>query len=240
MNSSFVSVHTWAGTSTLDSGDTPRVIATNASVAGAVPEAVHHRGFRWRGGIGTALLVPATLISLFSQPIPYASWWHVTVLSLAWVTFLAGAGLRFWATLYLGGRKERALVNEGPYSMVRHPLYLGSLLIGLGAGLFLESIAFELAVIVVALIYAVATVPVEEQVLRSRHGAAFDAYATQVPRFWPAWRRFSSPPQIQVDLHALRLEWARASRWVWIPVIGTTVSYLRHQPWWPHLFRAIW
>ena len=69
-----------------------------------------------------------------------------------------------------------------------------------------------------------ATVPVEEQVLRSRHGDAFDAYAAQVPRFWPAWRRLSSPAQIQVDLHALRLECARASRWGWIPVIGHMVS----------------
>jgi protein-S-isoprenylcysteine O-methyltransferase Ste14 len=203
--------------------------------------AAHHRRFRWRGGIGTAVLVPAALISLFSHPLlPAGSWGHIGVRTAAWAAFLAGACLRFWATLYLGGHKEDELVVDGPYSIVRHPLYLGSLLIGLAAGLFLESIIFELSVVVVAIAYASATVPVEEGVLRARHGAAFDMYAARVGRFWPVWSGFHTPARILVDVHSLRLECSRASRWGWIPLIGTAVTILRDQPWWPHLFRAIW
>ena len=120
-----------------------------------VIRAAHHRRFRWRGAIGTLLLVPAALLSLFSPPLFAAgSWWHFGIRVLAWATFLAGASLRFWATLYLGGRKENELVIEGPYSVVRHPLYVGSLLIGASAGLFLESLTFELVLLVVAAIYA--------------------------------------------------------------------------------------
>jgi len=207
----------------------------------ATPAAAHHRRFRWRGGIGTAILVPAALISLFARPLlPPMSWSHIGVRSAAWILFLAGACMRFWGTLYLGGHKERTLVVDGPYSIVRHPLYVGSLLIGLAAGLFLESVMFELSVLVVAVAYASATVPVEEEVLRARHAEAFDTYAAGVRRFWPTWNGFQTPARIQVDVHALRLECSRASRWAWIPLIGTAVTFLRAQPWWPHLFRAIW
>jgi protein-S-isoprenylcysteine O-methyltransferase Ste14 len=202
--------------------------------------AAQHRRFRWRGGVGAALLIPAALLSLFSPPlIPPDSWWHLWLRGLAWATFLAGAFFRFWATLWLGGRKEKELVYQGPYSLVRHPLYLGSLLIGAGAGLFLESLAFELLLVVVALVYVTGTIRVEEDVLRSRFGEAYDQYAARVPRFWPFTSRLDSAKHISVDVNALRLECARASRWVWIPAIGATFTFLRDQPWWPHVFRLI-
>lgn len=203
--------------------------------------AAHHRRFRWRGWVGAALLIPAALISLFSVPhIPPHSWWHLSVLCGAWAAFLTGAFLRFWATLCLGGRKEEELVMDGPYSVVRHPLYLASLLIGVGAGLFLESPVFELFLAVVALVYVSRTIPVEEEVLRSRFGAVYDQDASRVPRFRPVWQLFHSPARLWVDVRSLRGECARASRWGWIPVIGATVTFLRDQPWWPHIFRQLW
>jgi protein-S-isoprenylcysteine O-methyltransferase Ste14 len=55
----------------------------------------------------------------------------------------AGLGLRVWAALVLGAFYTRTLrtsagqriVAEGPYRLVRHPGYLGVLLLWLGAGL---------------------------------------------------------------------------------------------------------
>jgi protein-S-isoprenylcysteine O-methyltransferase Ste14 len=200
----------------------------------------YHRRFRWRGGVGTLLLVPATIITLFSAPlVPPDSWEHVVIRGFAWAAFIAGAGMRFWVTLYLGGRKEKEIVHEGPYSVVRHPLYLGSLLIGVSAALFLESIAFGVALIVVALVYATATIPVEEGVLRARHPEAFEQYFAHVPRYWPSLRRFHTPAELHVNVHALRLECSRASRWMWIPIVSETVTFLRGLPWWPHLFRIM-
>jgi protein-S-isoprenylcysteine O-methyltransferase Ste14 len=202
------------------------------------PAAAHHRRFRWRGGIAAGLLFPAALVSLFSPPlIRLDSWWHVCVLCAAWITFLTGAVLRFWATLWVGGRKEETLVEDGPYSLLRHPLYVGSLLIGVASGLFLESLDFEILLLFVALVYAAATIPVEEQVMRSRFGAAYEEYASRVPRFWPHLRRARSAPQIWVDVNSLKQECARASRWAWIPLIGAAFTFFRAQPWWPHLFR---
>jgi len=210
---------------------------TALTVAGEPRSARHYRRFRWRGAVGAVLLGPAALVSTFSTPlVSNSSWWGLAARTAAWTTFLAGAGLRFWATLYLGGRKEDALVSDGPYSVLRHPLYLGSLLIGLSAGLFLQSPLFELALAVVFVIYTGSTIPIEESVLRSRYETEFEEYIQRVPRLWPAWRQFHTPPQLMVDVQALRNEAARATRWVWIPIAAQMLTFLRAEPWWPHIF----
>jgi protein-S-isoprenylcysteine O-methyltransferase Ste14 len=205
----------------------------------AKPRAHAHRRFRWRGTVAGILLVPAVFVSVFSVPLlTTGSWAQLALRAVAWAIFLAGAALRFWAMMYLGGRKERELVNDGPYSMVRHPLYVGSVLIGASAALFLESPLVLAALIVVAVISAMTTVRIEEGVLRLRHGNdAYDEYSARVAAFLPSTRSFFTPPRITLDVNALRLEAARASRWLWVPLLGETVSLLRTQPWWPHLFR---
>ena len=188
--------------------------------------------------MGVVFLVPAAALSLFSAPlVAEGSWLHVVVEALAWVTFLAGATFRFWATLYVGGRKEAELVTDGPYSICRHPLYVGSLLLGVSAGLFLESPLFLIALLVVGIIYVRATVPVEEAVLLSKHGNRYELYARRVPRYRPAGWTIRSPAAITVDVHRLWLECARASRWVWLPLLGAVFTHLRTLAWWPRIFR---
>ena len=188
--------------------------------------------------MGSVILIPAAVVTLFSTPlIGESSWAHLMVQTVAWATFLAGAGFRFWATLYVGGRKERELVTDGPYSICRNPLYVGSLLLGVSAGLFLESPLFLAALLLVLTLYTRATVAVEEAVLRSRHNQEYDAYARRVPRFWPTSRAFHTPAHISVNVHTLWLECARASRWMWLPIVGEALTHMRALAWWPRMFR---
>jgi protein-S-isoprenylcysteine O-methyltransferase Ste14 len=186
-----------------------------------------------------ALLIPAAIVSLFSAPlVDETSWAHVALQLVAWVCFISGASLRFWATMYIGGRKERELVTEGRFSLCRHPLYLGSLLLGLSGALFLESPLLVIAVCIVAVAYAVGTIPVEEAVLRSRHGQRYEGYAETVPQFWPHALGVRSPAQITIDVHRLWLECRRASRWIWLPLLGTLFTHLRALGWWPRFLRV--
>ena len=211
-------------------------IVTSMSTDAA--QSFHRRRFRWRGGAGSVILIPAAIVTLFSTPLfGESSWLYLTVRAVAWGSFLAGAGLRFWATLYVGGRKERELVTDGPYSICRHPLYVGSLLLGVSAGLFLESPLFLVALLLVAMLYMNATVAVEEGVLRARHGERYDEYARRVPRYWPTFRTFRTPQQITVGAHTLWLECERASRWMWLPIVGETLNHVRAMAWWPRIFR---
>ena len=61
---------------------------------------------------------------------------------------LGGFG-RIWASLYLEGFKTRKLIKEGPYSMVRNPLYFFSLMLFLGMCFAIKSIAVSFALLIV-------------------------------------------------------------------------------------------
>ncbi|MEC8795319.1 MAG: methyltransferase, partial [Pseudomonadota bacterium] len=53
---------------------------------------------------------------------------------------IAGVLGRFWAVLYIGGRKNNMVMQDGPYSVCRHPLYLFSTIATVGFGLMLGSL----------------------------------------------------------------------------------------------------
>jgi protein-S-isoprenylcysteine O-methyltransferase Ste14 len=85
----------------------------------------------WRAVLATALAIDALGLSA-SQPVtrPDAA---VPAVGL----MLAGTLLAFWSAWYLGRSfsllpQARDLVTTGPYRFVRHPIYLGGLLITLG------------------------------------------------------------------------------------------------------------
>jgi protein-S-isoprenylcysteine O-methyltransferase Ste14 len=202
-----------------------------------VRSVVSRRRFRWRGAVGVVLLTPAALVTILANPlVTQDSWLDIGIDALAWVAFLAGAGFRFWATLYSGGRKSDFVVAEGPYSLCRHPLYLGSILLVLSGALFLKSLVFAAALAVLAVAYIRFTVPAEEEYLQARLGEPYREYCRRVNRLWPSFRHFQPATRITVDVHSLYLECARASRWIWLPLFGEVIGHLRAAPWWPRLF----
>ena len=81
-------------------------------------------------------------------------------------------------------RKNEALATSGPYAHTRNPLYLGSLLIGVGFALAARS--WWVGVVLVGMFFAI-YVPVirdEEKFLRLKF-QDFDEYARRVPRMLP-------------------------------------------------------
>lgn len=191
--------------------------------------------FRSRGLVGALLGLAFGTLAVFSPPLlAEARWERVPLEILGWLTFFAGAGLRFWATLYIGGRKRLIVVTEGPYSICRNPLYLGTFLIALSVAIILQSLTFLACVFVGAVFYALATVPAEERYLNQHLGEAYVRYCSEVPRFLPRLGAFTTPPTIVISVRALRLECCRAARWVMLPVIADLVCRLRCEAWWPH------
>ena len=100
---------------------------------------------------------------------------------------LLGEGLRIWAAGHLV--KGREVTMSGPYRLLRHPLYAGSAIIGIG---FVVAAASPLVAGVVLGYLAVMTaaaVRLEEATLRADFGDTYARYAAgecPVPR-----RRFS-------------------------------------------------
>jgi protein-S-isoprenylcysteine O-methyltransferase Ste14 len=193
--------------------------------------------FQSRGWIGILVLIPVGAGVLFSPlHYPLDSWPHFWFHCLGWLLFLAGAAMRWWGMLYLGGRKIVNLVEDGPYSISRNPIYFGTLLLVLAIGVLQQSGSFLLAVAVVAVAYLILAVSVEERNLRARHGDRFEAYCRRVPRFFPRFRLFHSPAIIDVHVRGLWSEFVRTWRWASIPIVCELVAHLRAEDWWPKWF----
>lgn len=87
---------------------------------------------------------------------------------------VAGEGLRIWAAGHL--EKGREVTASGPYRLSRHPLYLGSALIGAGFAVASASLpAAALVVAYLALTYG-AAIRSEEAHLTEKFGAAYPEY----------------------------------------------------------------
>jgi protein-S-isoprenylcysteine O-methyltransferase Ste14 len=96
---------------------------------------------------------------------------------------LSGLALRSWAAGTL--HKRRVLTTSGPYSLVRHPLYLGSFMMMIGFCLLIddrENIYFVLGPILG--IYLARTLH-EEKILAAAFPEQWAEFARKVPRFFP-------------------------------------------------------
>lgn len=96
---------------------------------------------------------------------------------------LLGVLLRGWAAGTI--HKDRELSTGGPYAYTRNPLYLGSLLIGLGVAV--ASGRWELLLLFGAF-YAVVygtVIRTEARALEERFGARYAGWASEVPLLLP-------------------------------------------------------
>jgi len=108
--------------------------------------------------------------------------------SLGFVLVVVAAFGRIWSSLYISGYKEDRIVSEGPYAIVRNPLYVFSFLGALGLALATKHVAILAVVAATFVLYYPLVVLTEERNLQRKFGQAFWDYATKTPRFFP--RRF--------------------------------------------------
>ncbi len=81
-------------------------------------------------------------------------------------------------------RKNEALATSGPYAYTRNPLYLGSLLMGVGFAVAARSWWVGIALVVMFLAIYMPVIRDEEAFLRTKF-PEFDEYARRVPRLVP-------------------------------------------------------
>lgn len=109
---------------------------------------------------------------------------------------LSGALLRTWGAGHL--EKTTSLTITGPYAYLRHPLYLGTLLVGTGIGLMVGG---WVALVVLALFlpwffldYFPRKERAESERLEAHYGDAFAAYRAAVPALRPRIQPWTPVP----------------------------------------------
>lgn len=164
---------------------------------------------RWR--MAGTIALPFALLGISRWSGAPARW------DAAGVTLVMGGQLlRVWASGCL--QKNQTLTVEGPFAWTRNPLYLGSLIIGLGYVLLSGVVwSASLLVIVYVLIYR-PTIQFEETRLRELFGASLDDYFARVPRLLPR------PPR-RLTLGPLRWATLRRNR-EWEAAIANLIGTL--------------
>ncbi len=112
---------------------------------------------------------------------------------------VAGEAVRLWASGHI--EKTKTLASGGPYAHTRNPLYLGSVLLGLGVGVAAASLWVILATALYLLVFYPKAIAGEGAFLRQKFAAEYDAWAGAVPTFLP--RPSPAGPR------ASRFDWGR-------------------------------
>ncbi len=128
-------------------------------------------------------------IQKLAFPLPFWLRWAAFVLGLAslalWTWTHVELG-RFWSA-QLQLRTSHRLVTSGPYSRIRHPMYTAILGWAMSLGFVIANwVPFFLAAC--AVVFFVARVPREEQMMLEQFSDEYREYMKRTGRFFPPWR----------------------------------------------------
>lgn len=166
---------------------------------------------RWRVRLGYPL---AIAVLFFARPTP------LSILAGA-IVGVFGLAFRALAAGYL--HKQSVLTVTGPYAYTRNPLYFGSAILALGAGIATRSwISAMLLCIYFGLFYSI-VMRREENELRTNHGEAFEEYARAVrlfiPRLTPTKLPASSPGSFSFRQYMKNHEWQASAGFLLLLVL---------------------
>jgi hypothetical protein len=131
------------------------------------------RFYRWRVPCGYAV---GLALLLLGRPTALS-------LLLGLVLVVPGQGLRLWASGHL--EKTRRLATGGPYAHTQHPLYLGSVVIALGAAVASAHLWVVAAVGAYLLAFFPFVMRDEQEFLEQGFGHEYRRWAAAVPAFLP-------------------------------------------------------
>jgi protein-S-isoprenylcysteine O-methyltransferase Ste14 len=132
------------------------------------------------------LLALIFVVLLFGQSIfPPETAVHEAIEMIGIVLIVVGIAGRLWSTLYIGGRKSRSVVTDGPYSITRNPLYVFSSIAAVGVGAQMGSITAAVGFGVACAAAFHLVILREEKYLSANLGADYRDYLIKVPRFFP-------------------------------------------------------
>jgi protein-S-isoprenylcysteine O-methyltransferase Ste14 len=161
---------------------------------------------------------------------------ELTVESVGYLLLLAGVGLRLWSTLYIGSRKSRELIRQGPYSMCRHPLYLGTCTIVMGVALLFTNPVMLLAILLLFVPATLMTIKMEESHLEELFGEEYRNYCRQAPRLWPSMRHYAGLETLEVSTRIIAKVAIETSGVLLVPLAEDIIQAFHSHNWLPALW----
>jgi protein-S-isoprenylcysteine O-methyltransferase Ste14 len=139
--------------------------------------------------LGIGLWLPLVVNVLGVEPFPLDLAEGLAAIAV----MLFGLGLRIWAATTLGGfytrtlmvTEDHRLVDSGPYSRVRHPAYLGVILLWSGFGVLSSNVTIALAFPFVFVAVYLYRISVEERMLVRELGDDYVRYQKRTCKLIP-------------------------------------------------------
>ena len=151
-----------------------------------------------RKAVLAACILSVCLLAAFSRTLKGAEGMHEAVETVG----LALIGIcvvgRAWCSLYIGGRKKAEIVDRGPYSVSRNPLYVFSFIGAFGVGAMSGSLTIGLVFALACWGVFRAVVEREERFLAGAFGATYERYRLRTPRFLPDLRLWRDEAELTV------------------------------------------
>ncbi len=150
-------------------------------------------------------LVLIVLISLFTTPVVAEDSTPEMLFDMLGnaLVFVCAIG-RIYCTAFLGGHKNANLIDYGPFSISRNPLYFCSFI---GAcGTVLISGYVTMIILIPAWFWLVydALIRREEEFLRGQFGAEYEAYCARTPRLLPRLSAYHAPETVAMYPETLK------------------------------------
>ncbi len=116
---------------------------------------------------------------------------------LGYGLIIVGAFGRVYCSAYIGGRKNDTVVRDGPFSVVRNPLYVFSFIAT--GGIALQSGMLTMVVLLLGAFcwYYPKVVKKEEAFLAHKFGGEYTQYTHEVPRWFPNLDLWREPEQVE-------------------------------------------
>ncbi len=134
---------------------------------------------------------------------------------------------RLWSLIYINGYKSNTLITEGPYSMVRNPLYFFSSIGAIGAGVATGNILVLALIILFFIVYYPFTILYEETNLAGKFGDAYAEYKRRVPLFIPKLSLYKEPEVYSITVNKLVRNFAESMLLLWIFILIQIIAMLQ-------------
>ena len=148
--------------------------------------------------LGVTIAAAIAILVVGHSRLPDTGWIHEGIEGVGLGLIVLCILGRTWCTIYIGGRKNQALVTEGPYSISRNPLYFFSIIGAAGVGAQMGSLLAALVCGFVAWAIFLWTVRREEAALSAAFADSYPRYVARVPRFLPDFSLWQAPETVVV------------------------------------------
>ncbi len=148
---------------------------------------IRYRRDRFRQALGVFY---ALVVALLGAPPPHWFWTGVPLVVL-------GILVRLWASGHV--KKDKVLATDGPYGFVRHPLYVGNLLISFGFAIS-SALWWALPVLIIfLLLFYPPAIRQEDAKLRDLFREQWVPWRARTRALWPRLRPYG---------HGQRSQWS--------------------------------